>query len=233
MMLYYQLARMRSLEAVHRFFAANLKYVKLFFIVFYIGGLIGLMYPASHHLFTKLIPYALLLSFFTAMFYQKTAVGLRVWLVLSLVFVCGYWIEVLGVNTGLVFGRYSYGNGLGCKVFNTPLIIGLNWAFMVYFTSSVCRSLGSAFFPSVVLPSLLMLAYDFILEQSASWMDMWYWADGRIPLQNYIAWLVISFLFHLLLRSAKLDVPNKLSGFILLCQSSFFAVLYLFKGIVL
>ena len=38
---------------------------------------------------------------------------------------------------------------------------------------------------------MLMVVYDFALEPAAIDLNMWDWG-GPVPMQNYIAWLVIS-----------------------------------------
>jgi putative membrane protein len=40
--------------------------------------------------------------------------------------VAGFFIEAIGVNTGLIFGNYVYKTTLGWKFLETPLIIGVN-----------------------------------------------------------------------------------------------------------
>ena len=40
-------------------------------------------------------------------------------------------LEIIGVKTGLIFGEYIYGNTLGFKVAEVPLIIGFNWLFVI------------------------------------------------------------------------------------------------------
>ena len=232
-MLQNQLSLKCRFDLILHFLNTNIKYVKLFFVVFYVGGFLGILLPISHSLFTKLIPYALLLSFITTLFYQSASVNRKMGLILGSIFLSGFCIEVIGVNTGLIFGFYHYGEGLGVKFFNTPVIIGLNWAFLVYFTFSLCNQLKRSGLLSILLPSLLMLGYDLILEQSAPMMDMWYWKGDRIPLQNYFAWFCVAVLFQILMKYARLEISNKFSGFIFSCQFIFFALLYLTKGLIL
>ena len=54
-----------------------------------------------------------------------------------LIFLLGFVVEVVGVQTGLIFGSYSYGATLGVKLFDTPLLIGLNWIFVSYSSYSI------------------------------------------------------------------------------------------------
>jgi putative membrane protein len=42
-----------------------------------------------------------------------------------------FFIEVYGVQTGNLFGTYTYGNNLGWKLFGVPIIIGVNWAALL------------------------------------------------------------------------------------------------------
>ena len=48
----------------------------------------------------------------------------------------GFFVELLGVKTGLIFGNYHYGATFGAKWQDVPYLIGLNWAAMVFYTSS-------------------------------------------------------------------------------------------------
>jgi putative membrane protein len=42
------------------------------------------------------------------------------------IFLIGMITESLGVNYGLIFGNYEYGNNLGFKLFGVPFLIGIN-----------------------------------------------------------------------------------------------------------
>ena len=39
----------------------------------------------------------------------------------------GFGVEVIGVETGLLFGDYEYGSGLGPKVLKVPMLMGVLW----------------------------------------------------------------------------------------------------------
>ncbi len=38
--------------------------------------------------------------------------------------------EIIGVNSALLFGDYSYGSVLGLKIGGVPVLIGVTWAFV-------------------------------------------------------------------------------------------------------
>ena len=209
------------------------KAVSTFFIVFYTVGLIGMLLYSTFSLFLKLIPFALILSFIALAFFHKSKIDWKTILVFLSIYIFSYTIEAIGVNTGKVFGYYEYGEGLGIKIFQTPLIIGVNWLFLAYTTSSVFEKLKIPAIVKIVLASLGMLIYDIILEQVAPKLDMWHWQGDFVPYQNYIAWFALAVFFHSLLKIMKVKIENKLASLILGCQFLFFLLLFLWFKIIL
>jgi bisanhydrobacterioruberin hydratase len=203
------------------------KYVNRFFILFYFVGAIGLLVPVSFAFFLKLIPLALLISLAALAIFHGRFTKKQVILYTG-IYCVGFLVEAAGVNTGLIFGSYYYGDSLGLKIFNTPVIIGLNWLLLVYLTASVLEPFKLPRPVKVVAGALMMLVYDLILEQVAPVLDMWYWENGKVPVKNYITWFILALLFHSLVKMFKLNTSNKLAPFIFLCQVVFFLALLLF-----
>jgi putative membrane protein len=203
-------------------------YVKIFFVIFYIVGIIGLQTTYSQKFFIVLIPYVLLLSFITVLIFhqEKTKKFLVVLLIISLL---GYFIEVAGVKTQMIFGNYSYGNGLGLKLFNTPLLIGINWFFLVYCSIALLNNFKLHYTLRIIFASLLMLGYDMILEQIAPVIDMWHWQGGVVPFQNYMAWFIIAGFFQFLVKLSGIKIQNQIASTIFVCQALFFLSLLFFK----
>jgi len=210
------------------FIANKQKETKLFFIVFYVVGILGMLIPATYSLFLKLIPFALILSFAGLAMFHPNKWDKKSLAIFFGIFFIGYLIEVVGVNTGLIFGNYQYGNSLGFSILNTPLIIGLNWLFLIYATSSVLEKFKINNLVKISLASVMMVLYDIVLEQVAPKIDMWYWKENHIPLQNYLAWFIVSFFFHSIIKAFKIQTQNKLALLILICQFLFFLFLYIF-----
>ena len=63
------------------------------------------------------------------------------------------------------------------------------------------------------------------LEPVAIRLDMWSWAGGNPPLQNYIAWFVVSFPLVMLLGKYTKGSENPLVPIVLICQLLFFGLL--------
>jgi bisanhydrobacterioruberin hydratase len=206
------------------------KLAVLFFVVFYLVGTAGMLISATAPLFARLTPLALVLGFSALLIYHREQITLFNATGFGLVYLLGFAIEAIGVSSGLVFGEYAYGRNLGIKLFDTPLIIGLNWLFLVYASSAIGTrfNLHGAF--SVVLPAGFMVVYDLVLEQVAGIMDMWYWSGDKIPVQNYIAWFMIALVFHLLFRLFRINTSNKVAPAVFIIQFLFFLTIMIFSG---
>lgn len=196
-------------------------------VFFYFVGLIGMLLPSVQAKFFTLTPVALLFGAVLVLLFHRGDRNWRTVYVFSLIAVLGFGVEVAGVTTHLIFGNYYYGNGLGVKLFETPLIIGLNWALLVYFTASIVHKLKVSVLLKILVASCLMLVYDIIMEQVAPHIDMWHWQWGVIPLQNYVAWFVIALFFQTLVFLSKLTFKNAISLSLFVCQLVFFLLLYI------
>jgi len=199
----------------------------LAFFVFTIG-FIGIIRPETHAISLKFTPYAIILSLLIVLFYAEGPYTLKTVLIFLLIAATGYFIEVFGVNTHKIFGSYTYGKILGFNLFNTPLLIGINWLFLVYSSASVFERLPAHNGLKILFASLVMLVYDIILEPVAAKIDMWYWMNSIVPLQNYIAWFIIAVILHAILKWSGTNARNPVAPWVLLCQILFFLALRLF-----
>jgi len=201
--------------------------VRKFIIIFYIVGILGFLIPFTRDVFIQITPLALLLAAYLLGIYhdnwnKKTVLGF------ALIYLLGFSVEAVGVNTGLIFGHYSYGSGLSIELVGTPLLIGLNWLFLVYTTLAIVDMLKIKGILSILLAPLLMLAYDLVLEVVAPLMDMWSWEDNTVPLRNYIAWYLLAVLFTSILKALKIRTKNPLALVLFACQFVFFIFLAIF-----
>jgi len=200
--------------------------------VFFLVGSAGIMIPRTHQLFLSLFPFALILSIFLLLLYHRPRIDGRTLLSLLIIGVAGFFIEVAGIETHLIFGNYSYGNSLGLKVFDTPLLIGVNWMMLVYATGSVSARLSNNSLVSILTASLLMVLYDILLEQTAGHLDMWHWKNNIIPFRNYFAWFIIAIVFHSFLKWRRVKTNSSLAFPVLISQIVFFLILFLYYKII-
>lgn len=143
--------------------------------------------------------------------------------------VATFFIEVFGVETGEIFGKYNYGDVLGIKLLEVPIIIALNWGFVLIgiysFVNKVKISSGIA---KLILISSLIVMFDFLLEPIAIKLNYWNWDQGYVPIQNYIAWFLIALYFSSIGMSCKISTDTKLISHYIFAQSIFFIILNIF-----
>lgn len=199
--------------------------VKRFLIWFYIIGAAGLLIPYTRSFFIVLTPLTLLLSCALLVIHQKNRWSRQHLITLGIIYVAGLLIEIIGVHTGIIFGNYVYGSGLGLQLMDTPLLIGINWAMLVYCSAIIVKTVKAPAIVKIILASLVMVTYDLVLEQVAPFMDLWSWENNKIPLQNYVAWFVISFVFHSLYYPIAKTIENRLALPVLLIQYAFLSVI--------
>lgn len=197
-------------------------------ILFYLVGIAGFIIPGARPFFSSLIPFALLLSAGFLYFFHQPGFNLKTSVVFLAIFIASFFAEVIGVHTGMLFGEYIYGNRLGPKIMETPLIIGLNWLMLVYCTKVMADEISNDDTVKLFLGPTLMTGYDLLLEQAAPLLGMWSWAGGTVPVQNYIAWFLLAFLFHLLIRKINVDFKNPLAFPVFIIQFLFFALFVAF-----
>ncbi len=155
----------------------------------------------------------------------------KFWLGMSLFFLGGMLLEWLGVQYGLFFGSYVYGDNLGPKLDGVPWFIGINWALLTIITGLMAKHFLKSTIGRILLGAGLMVFLDLFLEVSAPIFDFWEFENGLVPLSNYIAWFGFSVLFHGIFNVLRLKGDGKLACHLYGAQLVFFAyffVLYKF-----
>lgn len=198
-------------------------------IIFHLVGLIGFSLDDLIPLFKILVPAHLLLMTFILFFNHKDW-NTHFYVFLISVFLFSFSIESIGTNTGVIFGEYTYLTTLGYKIFNTPLMIGINWIILVYSAGVYLhRLMPSNSASSVLIKSLMGAAIltiiDFFIEPMAIKYEYWTWHGTTVPLQNYVAWFITAFVFMLVFNKLKFNKSNPIAHILLIVQSLFFVLL--------
>jgi len=159
--------------------------------LFHLSGLLGLLY-IDKNLFASLTPLNLFISTTLLFVNQTNATRMKFFIVFTIFFV-GMIAEILGVQYGLIFGNYDYGNNLGLKLLGVPILIGFNWVVLTV----ICGSISHKIFKkskilAVIFGVVLMLIVDLTLEPIAPALDYWEFSGSKAPLQNYIGWGITS-----------------------------------------
>ena len=194
-------------------------------VVLHTVGVIGLSSP-YRELFQMLTPINLMLSGLLVILSDRHW-NAREWGVLLLCFAVGFGVEVLGVATGVIFGEYYYGATLGTKLFEVPIVIGFNWALLVYGSAALTsRFMDGAKLPvKAAVSAAIMVFYDVLMEPVAIRLDFWHWPAGSIPLQNYFAWFVVAFGLCLVTHRVFKRISNPVAIALIAVQLVFFGAL--------
>lgn len=174
-------------------------------LLFHVSGLIGILCSPYKDLFVQSTP-IVLLTMFILLTYSQIKLAQTYFVFFLIAFAIGMVTEIIGVNTGLLFGNYQYGEVLGPKVYGVPLLIGFNWFFIVFCASALitqCLNIITTKFNLVIPASWFSIAvviggaaiatcFDLILEPVAIKLHFWSWQNDHIPAFNYTCWFVIS-----------------------------------------
>ena len=204
----------------------NKIFISIFIIwLFNISGIVGILSSYSEWFlgYTSLN----LLVYVVLIIWNLENISKKVLIAFSIPFFIGFFTEYLGVNYGLLFGTYSYGNNLGIKIWGVPLMICVNWGLLTFITADLSRVIHKNIFVRSLLGGLLMMILDLIIEVSAPRFDFWQFENNTVPLKNYIAWFAIGSIAHFLYNQISLKTHVKLSIHILVAITFFF-VCFLF-----
>ena len=145
--------------------------------------------------------------------------------IFSPIFLVGFLSEVIGVNTGLLFGSYAYGGNLGLKIAGVPLLIGVNWAVLVVTTAEISKSITTNIWLRSAIAAGLMVLLDFFIEPVAPVLDFWSWTHGHPPMFNYITWYVIAYGLIWFYYKMRINGNRQVALHIFLSQLFFFGLL--------
>lgn len=197
---------------------------RILVIAIYTAGVIGLSIPAYRELFLQLTPFqlvfttGLLLAFHRGWNDAFPIFG-------AAAFWLGFGSEIIGIHTGYLYGDYVYGPTLDPKLWEVPLVIGLNWFMLVYISGALFSKSVENDYYAALLGAAVMTALDYIMEPVAVAMDMWYWKFEIIPWSNYLGWFGVAFLIHLIYRKTKFNKENPLAKVLLIAMILFFTIL--------
>jgi len=192
--------------------------------LFHVSGIIGIIYSDASW-FIKATPLNLMLSFVLLLINIKWSK--KVFFLVCLCFGTGMLAEIIGVQYGFIFGAYAYGDALGTKVLQVPLMIGVNWCILVFITGFIAQFFLDALWARVLLGIGLMLFLDLVIEPVAPVLDFWTFESGLASFHNYVGWAIIAFPLQFIFHKVKLDIQGPFPFHLFILQFLFFTILLL------
>jgi bisanhydrobacterioruberin hydratase len=190
-----------------------------------VSGSIGFVINPSF--FSPFTPYTLLLTCYVFLIHCPVPNKKFIVAFFSIA-ILGFFIEVIGVKTGLIFGNYTYGNGLGYKILNIPLVISINWALLICAGIITVSRIFANKFSVLVVSAFLVTLIDLLIEQVAPKLDFWQFDGGMPGLHNYLGWLGVAFFTSYFFYPTIIKGNRSVSLIILILQIIFFTSLFIF-----
>ena len=190
-----------------------------------ISGFFGIL-SDQKDFFLSSSPYVLTMTLFLLV--VNNSIDKKFLIRLFFIFMLGLSVEIIGVNFSFFFGEYKYGDNLGVKIFDVPIVIGFNWVLLIILTGNFAnRVFPKSIIGKVLFGSTMMILLDLLIEISAPKLDYWEFAINPVPFSNYFWWFVFSILFHLIYQSNN-NREFVVSTNILVIHFLFFGLLALF-----
>jgi putative membrane protein len=195
----------------------------------HVSGAIGIAF-FNRAFFVGYTPLNLFLMFIL-LIWNETELNLGLFKAFLFAFGAGLLSEMIGVNTGILFGSYHYGDVFGEKLFGVPFLIGLNWFCIVFAAYQVVMLLQKLWQLNAVgiafLSAILATVFDWIMEPVAIELDFWQWHTTEIPFLNYTCWFGVSFLIALFFHRSGIKKSNPFAVYLFFTQLLFFVFLSL------
>ena len=164
---------------------------------------------------------------------------------LCIVFLMGMGTEMIGVNTGRLFGSYHYGKLMGIKLNGVPWLIGLNWFVVIFSSAAVMKQFHQwsrkkladtdlelpnwiATVSLLVDGAILATFFDWLMEPVAMKLGFWNWKNEEIPLFNYVCWFLISFFLLWVFNKFRTIQTNQFGVHLFIIQVLFFMALRIY-----
>ena len=209
-------------------------------LAFHISGFIAIGFFRAP-VFITLTPLNLLLCM-GLLLYTQQKINPAFVLFAILAFTIGFGSEYIGVNTGILFGEYAYGEVLGPKWNGVPFLIGIQWLVTIYCIGIATHMLLQAMSKKAALAgqklfrgwqlvslvfdgALMAVIFDWVMEPVAVELGFWQWEGGHIPLLNYLSWYGVSAFILLLFYLLPFHKHNRFAVHLLLIQFMFFLLL--------
>ncbi len=199
----------------------------IYFLVIYGVGAAGHLIPATRPLMILFTPFVLAGSTAAVLLFSVKEDGPRTWTWLGAAGAVTFVLEVVGVRTGLIFGHYRYGDVLGVKAMDVPLVIALNWSVILFGANILAGIISSNAAIRFAIAVVTVVGIDILIEPVAMKLGYWAWSGGTVPIRNYLAWFIISAFLSGAWVYTGVESRNRAAPFFLVLLAVYFGFLNL------
>jgi putative membrane protein len=141
------------------------------------------------------------------------------------VFLTGLMSEIIGVNTGILFGAYRYTDILGPAIMKVPIAIAINWAFLIGGGIAISGKLFKGKMMQILFTVFIIVLFDVTMEPVAVKLHYWDWNNNTIPILNYITWAGVTLICVCYSQLRSIRVRGTLLVHYFIAQTLFFIAL--------
>ncbi|MBU5689780.1 MAG: carotenoid biosynthesis protein [Candidatus Aenigmatarchaeota archaeon] len=135
-------------------------------------------------------------------------------------------------------GSYYYNKNFTFNILHVPLFVVLSWSIIIYSSKKISQNIPIKYYSTFFVSSLLVLMIDLSLDIVAIRLYYWYWNGYKfnegffgVPANNYLGWLLVSFVFYTVYEILKTKKINFLIKSTMTLLASYSIFLFLFLAI--
>ncbi len=215
-------------------------------LLFHVCGIFGILFTPYKDWFVQNTSLNLVIMAGLLIFTQPN-INRYFFLFIIIAIVVGLAVEMVGVNTGLLFGNYTYSEIMGTKFFNVPILVGVQWFVIIYCCGVIMQFVNNwahqkiidlggengktqkvKSISLIIDAALLATLFDFVMEPVAQKLGFWQWKNNEIPFFNYTCWFFISGLLLLVLNRLPFTKLNPFAIHLFIIQLLFFITLRIY-----
>ncbi len=173
--------------------------------------LVGLVILKYKPFFQSILVFQLLIAAVIVLLSQPKSSS-KYYLFIIIGFAVGFFAEMLGVQTGWLFGDFYFTEKLRFLVAGVPLIVGVNWVVFSLSSFSVLPEKMPAPLKHFIA-AILMVILAFFLEIMAVSNELWVWKNSsHFPTyKNFVDCFLIALVMQLLIYFFQLQ-KNKIAA---------------------
>lgn len=211
-------------------------------LLFHVSAIIGLLFTDYDDFFIDNTPLNLIVSL-VLLIYTHQKINKSLWLFFIACIFAGLIYEIIGINTGFLFGDYKYSSVMGYKIWGVPILLGNLWFITMYSVGSLTFqtytwlkvkynlsiSKGLELHVLAIAGAFAAVFLDLFLEPVAIKINFWQWYPlGEIPIYNYVCWFFGSLILQYLFVNLSFNKQNKFAVYLYVIQLIFFITISLF-----
>lgn len=105
-------------------------------------------------------------------------------------------LEILGAQTGMIYGDFIYHSDIILQILGTPIVMIGIWGFLIHECYQLVRittTQRSWFIIPLTAASLVI--FDLVIDPGAAHLGLWTWISSgnwfNIPFSNFIGWFIM------------------------------------------